>query len=133
MQSIIHAGLLYFVFVLGAGFVLGAIRVPFIVPRIGERWAELAEMPIMAAVIFCSAGYLLRHYPQIKTSRQALAVGFLALGLSVCAELALAVVLQNQSLADYIASRDRISGSVYLILLLVFALMPCLRLRRNDS
>jgi len=43
MQNIIPAGLAYFAFVLGAGFVLGMSRVPFLVPRIGERWAELAE------------------------------------------------------------------------------------------
>jgi hypothetical protein len=41
MKNIIRAGLVYFAFVLGAGFVLGVVRVPFLVPRIGERWAEL--------------------------------------------------------------------------------------------
>ena len=54
------AGLVYFALVLGTGFVLGVFRVLFVVPRIGERWAELAEMPIMAAAIFFSAGYVLR-------------------------------------------------------------------------
>lgn len=55
-------------------------------------------------------------------------MGLLALALMVCAELGLAVVLQDQTLAEYIASRDEISGSVYLALLIVFALMPRLRL-----
>ena len=61
MQKIIRAGFLYFVMVLGSGFVLGTFRVPFLVPRMGERWAELAEMPIMAAVIFFSSGFILRR------------------------------------------------------------------------
>jgi hypothetical protein len=42
--------------VLGTGFVLGVVRVPFLVPRIGERWAELAEMPSMAGAILLSHG-----------------------------------------------------------------------------
>ncbi len=128
MPTILRAGLLYFAMVLGTGFALGAFRVPFLVPRLGERWAELAEMPVMAFVIFWSAGFVLRRFAEVKGARAALAVGFLALGLSVCAELALATVLQDQTLTAYIASRDKVSGSVYLALLLVFALMPALRL-----
>lgn len=130
MQKIIRAGFLYFVMVLGSGFVLGAFRVPFLVPRMGERWAELAEMPIMAAVIFFSSGFILRRYPDINQSGKALTVGFLALALSVIAELLLATVLQAQTLAQFIASRDKVSGSVYIVLLLVFALLPWLRVRK---
>ncbi len=65
MSKTIRAALVYFAIVLGTGFVLGVFRVPVLVPRIGERWAELVEMPIMAAVIFFAAGYLLRRYPEI--------------------------------------------------------------------
>jgi hypothetical protein len=130
MQKIIRAGFLYFVMVLGSGFVLGAFRVPFLVPRMGERWAELAEMPIMSAVIFFSSGFILRRYPDINQSGKALTVGLLALALSVSAELLLATVLQAQTLAQFIASRDKVSGSVYIVLLLVFALLPWLRVRK---
>ena len=130
MKKIIYAGLLYFAFVLGAGFVLGVFRVPFLVPRIGERWAELAEMPIMAVVIFFSAGYILRRFPEINLPSESFLVGFLALVFSICAELGLAIVLQDQTLVEYIGSRDKVSGSVYLIMLVVFALMPRLRLRK---
>ncbi len=128
MQDTIRPGFLYFALVMGAGFLLGTVRVPFLVPRIGERWAELAEMPIMAVVIFYSAGYVLKRYPNVRSHGQSLIVGLLALTLSVGAELGLAIVLQNQTLAELIASRDKISGSVYLALLVVFALMPRFRL-----
>ena len=128
MPQTIRAGLMYFAIVLGTGFVLGMFRVPILVPRIGERWAELSEMPIMATVIFFAAGNILRRFPDIQHPGRSLLAGFLALALSVGAELGLATVLQDRSLADYIGSRDKVSGSVYIALLLVFAVMPRLRL-----
>lgn len=130
MPLIVRASFLYFALVMGAGFLLGSVRVLFVVPHLGERWAELAEMPIMAIVIFVAAGYILRRYPEVQTRGRALVVGFTALALSVSAELVLAVVLQSQSLSEYLASRDKISGSVYLVMLVAFALMPRLRLAR---
>ena len=132
MGTTVRAAIHYFALVLGTGFVLGVLRVPLLGPRIGERWAELSEMPIMAVAIFLSAGYLLRRYPGIQRPGRTLFVGFLALAFSVCAELGLAVSLQSQPLGEYLAGRDRVSGSVYLVLLLVFALMPWLRLS-NDA
>jgi hypothetical protein len=131
VSKTIQAGLVYFAIVLGTGFVLGVFRVPFLVPRIGERWAELAEMPIMATVIFLAAGYILRHFPAICQPSRSLMAGVLALVLSVAAELALATVLQDRTLAEFLASRDKVSGSVYIALLLVFAVMPRLRLKSH--
>ena len=120
--------LLYFIIVLGTGFALGVVRVPFLVPRLGERYAELLEMPIMFVVIVLAARYVVGRFKLAPDLRLRLQVGFSALALSVAAELLLATVLQSQSLAQYIASRDPVSGSVYLVLLLVFALMPALLL-----
>ena len=128
MSKTIRAALLYFAIVLGTGFVLGMFRVTVLVPRIGARWAELAEMPIMAAVIFFAAGYLLQRYTEICSAGQSLVAGFLAVASSVAAELGLAVLLQDQSLAAFIAGLDNISGSVYVALLLVFGIMPKLQL-----
>jgi hypothetical protein len=128
MSNILRAALAYFAIVMGAGFLLGMVRVPILVPRIGERWAELAEMPIMAAVIFVAAGFILRRFPRVALRGGSLAMGFLALAMSVTAELGLAVLLQDKTLTEFIGSRDKISGSVYVVLLLVFAVMPRLRL-----
>ena len=133
MSKTIRAALVYFAIVLGTGFLLGVFRVPILVPRIGERWAELAEMPIMAAVIFFAAGYILRRFPEIALPGRSLVAGFLALAFSVTAELGLAVALQDKPLAEFIGNRDKVSGSVYIALLLVFAIMPRLRLPSHDS
>jgi hypothetical protein len=98
-----------------------------------SRRAELVEMPIMAAVIFFAAGYMLRHFPRIAQHGLSLAAGLLALGFLIAAELGLAVLLQDQTLAEYIGSRDKISGLVYIALLLVFGIMPRLRLSSHGE
>jgi hypothetical protein len=46
-MQILKAGALYFALELGAGFVLGAIRIMWVVPRFGTRMAELMETPVM--------------------------------------------------------------------------------------
>ena len=120
------AAVAYFALVLGAGFVLGTIRVPFLVPRLGERYAELLEMPIMFVVIVLAARYVVRRFSLPPSPPVRLLVGFAALAMSVIAELLLAAALQDRSIGQYIASRDPVSGSVYLLVLLLFALMPYL-------
>lgn len=110
----------------GAGFVLGALRVSFLVPRLGERIAELSEMPLMFAIVAISARFVIRRFAVPLSIAARIGTGLLALGLLLAAELLLAVVLQDRSLADYVASRDPVSGSVYLAMLVLFALMPAL-------
>ena len=121
---IIKAGLAYFVLVFGAGFMLGAIRVPFLVPRLGERIAEIIEMPFMFVIVLLSAKFIVRRFALPATTSARLRVGLLALGLVLAAEILLAVAIQKQSLGEYIASRDPVSGTIFLLLLALFALMP---------
>jgi len=125
-KLIITGGIAYFAFVFGAGFVLGVLRVSFLVPGIGVRYAELAEMPFMFSVIVCSAIYITRRLAISRSLSVRLGMGLLALGLLLVSELLLAVALQDLSLANYIASRDPVSGSVYLVMLVLFAAMPVL-------
>ena len=120
----VKAGLAYFAAVFGAGFLLGVLRVLFLVPRLGARYAELAEMPVMFLVIVISARGITRRFAIPPSASARLGMGGLALGLLLACELAL--VLQDRSLADYIASRDPVSGTVYLVMLMLFALMPAL-------
>jgi hypothetical protein len=123
--------LLYFALVLGAGFVLGVIRVPLIVPRLGERYAELLEMPLMAVAIVLAARHVVRRFDLPARLPVRLQVGFTALALMVLAELLLAMALQGRTPPQFIASRDPVSGSVYLVMLLLFALMPAILARRG--
>ena len=121
-----QAGFVYFALVFGVGFALGSIRVPILVPRIGVRYAELLEMPFMFFAVLLSARYIVGRYrlPPVLSVR--LSVGFIALALLLTAELLLNMLVLRQSLAEYVASRDPVSGTFYLVMLGLFAVMPWL-------
>ena len=125
----IQAGIAYFTLVFGAGFILGLVRVPFRVPRLGERVAELIEMPFRFVVIWMSARFITKRFNLPANVMARLGAGFLALGLLVAAEVLLAVALQNRTLAEYVVSRDPVSGTVYLAMLALFAAMPLILAR----
>jgi hypothetical protein len=55
IMQVLEAGALYFALAFAVGFVLGAVRTIWIVPRIGARRAELMEMPIMLVVTIVAA------------------------------------------------------------------------------
>jgi hypothetical protein len=132
MRSL-KAAVCYFGLVFSTGFVLGSIRVPFLVPRLGVRIAELIEMPFMLLAIVLSARYVARRFALPSTYGIRVSVGLLALALLVAAELLLTVALQRQSIGQYIASRDPVSGTVYLLMLGLFALTPAILARVQDG
>ena len=125
----VSAAAAYFALVFGAGFVLGAIRVPLLVPRLGERTAKLLETPLMLVVVVFAARFIVRHFSLPRPWAVRATVGALALGLLIAAEGLLVVALQGRSIAEYAASRDPVSGGVYLAALVVFAAMPTALLR----
>ncbi len=130
---LVRVALLYFAIVFGAGFVLGAIRVTVLVPRFGARVSELSEMPVMFTVIYLSARLVVRKYAMTASPGTALRAGALALLFLLASEFALAVVLADRSLAQYVASKDPVSGSVYVALLVVYAVMPWFLIRKNEA
>jgi hypothetical protein len=125
MQTL-KAGALYFVLVFGTGFVLGTIRTLWIVPRLGTRMAELMETPFMLAVTILAARWIVHRLavPSVTSSR--LGMGLVALGLMLVAEFGLVLWLRGLSIKEYFATRDPVSGTVYYVMLGVFALMPLL-------
>jgi hypothetical protein len=129
MPRILRAAALYFILVFAAGFLLGSIRVPFLVPRLGVRTAELLEMPVMLLVMFFASRHVARRF---ALSPQAfMAVGLLALLLVLAAEAAVAVAFSGLGIRAYIAGRDPVSGSAYLASLLLFAALPYWQARRT--
>jgi hypothetical protein len=126
----LKAGVLYFALVFSAGFVLGVPRVLWLVPRLGTRTAELMESPIMLVVIFLAAGWVVRRLSLPPTVAARLGPGLVALGLLLAAEFTVVLKIQRLTLAQYIAGRDPVSGTVYVLMLMVFAVMPFLVAKR---
>jgi hypothetical protein len=125
-MQILRAGVLYFALVFGAGFVLGTIRTLWIVPRFGARTAELIETPIMFVMTVLAARWVARHLFLPPTVATRLGVGLVALGFLLITEFTVVLRLRGLTIREYLAERDPVAGTVYLIMLAVFALMPVL-------
>ncbi len=123
-MPILKASAVYFALVFGVGFVLGTVRVFWIVPRVGERKAELLETPLMLLVVILASRWVVARFslPPIATTR--LGVGLIALGFLLAAEVTLAVWLRRLTIREYLASRDPVAGTVYLVMLAIFSVMP---------
>jgi hypothetical protein len=123
--------LAYFASVFFIGFLLGVARTLWIAPRLGERAAELVELPVMVAASFLVARALMSRAAGVGIRAAAL-VGLAALALLLCAELAVVALVRGQTLADYVASRDPVSGSAYALALLLFAAIPAVISQRDS-
>lgn len=127
----LRPALAYFALVFGAGFVLGPIRVTWLVPALGARAAELLELPVMGLVVFVVARWVVRR-GRLRAAAAAI-VGALALLLMVGAELGFAWALQGLSPLAYVASRDPVAGPVYAAMLLWFGAAPAVMARFSGS
>jgi hypothetical protein len=129
-MRILKAGALYFALVFGAGFVLGTIRTLLVVPFLGIRTAELMEAPIMLVVTILAARWVVRRHSLPPRPAIRLGVGLVALAFLLIAEFTLVLGIEGLTIREYIASRDPAAGTVYVILLGIFAAMP-MRVARN--
>lgn len=130
VMRLLKAGGLYFVLVFGAGFVLGPIRILWVVPRVDERTAELVEAPIMLVVIVLAARWIARRVAGPPTPLRLLGVGVVALGLLLIVEFTVVLWLRGLTIGEYFAKRDPVAGTVYIMMLGVFAVTPLLMARK---
>lgn len=130
MRKVVLASLTYFGIVFAAGFLLGTVRVIFLVPELGERTAELIEMPIMIVVIYLAARFVIGRFAIIEIPRL-LAVGCLALLALLAIEFSLVLQVRGLTIEQYLAGRDPVAGTAYLVSLLLYATMPALIVLRR--
>jgi hypothetical protein len=124
VKQLTAPALTYFALVFGAGFLLGTLRVLWLVPRFGARVAELAETPVMLVVIFCAARWIVKRFAVPSSAAVRLGVGLLALVCLLTVEFTVVLWLQGLTIRESIANRDPVAGAVYVASLLLFALMP---------
>jgi type IV secretory pathway TrbD component len=129
-MPILKAGVFYFGLVFGVGFVLGTIRKLWVVPRVGTRKAELMETPIMLVVTIVAARSIILRLsvPMMWSAR--IEMGCIALVLMLIAEFGFVLWIRVLSIKEYFATRDPVSGTVYYVMLAVFAVMPLFVVRR---
>jgi hypothetical protein len=106
--------------VLGAGFVLGIVRTRWLVPAVRERHAELIETPLMLIVVWMGARFIVGRLNGWTVVRW-LGAGTLAVFLLLLAEWGVVRFLRQQSISESIATREPVSGAVYLLALVRFA------------
>ncbi len=124
MRAILVATCVYFGLVFGTGFVLGIVRVLFLLPVIGERTAELIEAPIMIAAIILAARIVIRRFLVGPTLWARVAVGVASLFLLLVVEFTFVLWLRDLTIRAYLANRDPVAGWVYVASLTIFALAP---------
>jgi hypothetical protein len=123
LRQVLKGGALYFALVFGAGFALGTVRVLLVVPRVGERTAELLETPVMLAVTFLAARWVVMRFSLTHRASR-LGAGCIALALLLIAEALVVLWVRHLTMSEYFATRDPVSGTVYVLMLVFFALMP---------
>lgn len=132
--AVLAGGVVYFLVVFAWGFLLGVVRTLWLVPRLGERWAELVEVPVMLGVIWLAARWVVRRFSLGARGRGARAgVGLLALALLLAAELGFVLRVRGLSLVEYLEERDPVSGTAYVVSLALFAILPVVVSPRDRS
>jgi hypothetical protein len=133
MGKALKAAIAYFALVFGAGFTLGMLRVLFVVPLIGDRAAELIELPVMLVVVVLAARWVTRRLAVPVDAPTRLAMGGIALGLMLAFEFTVVLKLRGMTLRSYIEGFDPVAGSVYYAAQLAMGLMPWILARREKS
>lgn len=120
------AGAAYFAITFGARFALAFVRIPILEPRLGARWAELAELPVMLVAITLAGRWVVRRFAVPPGPADRIALGLVALALMLAAEFGLVLALRGMTITGYLATRDPVSGAAYYASLLYFAAWPVL-------
>ena len=131
-MSVPAAAFAYFAIVFAAGFALGTARVLWLAPWIGPRAAELAEMPVMVVITYLAARGIMRRVVDRRRSRL-LAIGLLALAVLAAFDLGVVLLILGLTLREYLTARDPVAGTLYLISLVLFALMPLVVVRMRGA
>jgi len=107
---------------------MGIFRVLVANPALGKTTAVLIELPLVLAISWISAGILIARFGICQNLTQRLAMGGLALIVTVAAELGFSVFVFGQSLSAYVETIWNPAGVLGLSGQAGFALIPAMRL-----
>lgn len=121
------AGGLYFLAAFALGFVLGAIRVLAVTPRLGELGAVLLELPFMLAASWALSAAITRRLAIPPSLPPRLAMGLIGFALLMTGETLLGLYGFGQDLDRQLAHFATMAGAIGLAGQAAFALIPLLQ------
>jgi len=127
MLTALKAGLVYFAIVFAAGFALGAVRVLYVIPHIGETGAVLIELPLMLVLSWWVCGAVLRRYAVPQHMGHRALMGLVSFVLLMGAEFALAVLAFGRDPAAFLDALATPNGAIGLVGQIAFAMIPLMR------
>jgi hypothetical protein len=129
MRRGLLAGVLLAAALLAAGTVLGSLRVLAVAPAVGAGWALALELPLMLAIAWGAAGWLVGRLAVAPRLGPRLAMAGSTLVLLLAGEAALARLLSGSSPAAWLAGLAAPASWPGLAAQLAAALMPLARRR----
>jgi hypothetical protein len=127
------AGVAYTLIVFAVAFVIGAIRVTLLAPRVGALLAVLVEAPIVLAVGWRASTWCVRRF-RVPPDPDARAwMGAVAFAALMALELGVAVLAFGETLPHYMAKFATAPGLIGLAVQGGFALIPWLQWRVGTS
>jgi len=126
LVQVLKAGTIYFLVAVGAEFVLEVIRLQVVALHIGEKLAEMLEIPNVLLATMIGARWVVDRFilPPLPGIR--LGVGFVALCLLLISEWTVIQALQALSFEGYVTSQDAAVETIPIGALSVLAVMPFL-------
>jgi hypothetical protein len=117
---------IYFLIVYLAGFVFGTIREFWVTPYVGLTNALLIELPIMGAISYFAARFVVDRKPKAKTPGDRLFIGCIGFIFLLIAEDAMSYILRGISVFTLWADFEWPAASANIVGLILFMLMPLL-------
>jgi len=123
-----YAGVVYALSVFAVGFVLGALRVFWVAPRIGAAAAVIVETPLMLSASWIICGRCIRRRKIGASIASRISMGAVALSVLFICEFALASIVFHRSVAAFFAEYGTLPGAIGLGAQIIFATFPTLQL-----
>ena len=127
MAAALRAGLFYFMIVFASGFVLGALRVLAIAPRLGDIGAVAVELPLMLTLSWFVCAWIVRRQAVPAEAAPRLVMGLAALGLVLVAESAVSVLAFGRSFGEHLDAYRAAAAQLGLAAQAAFAAFPLLQ------
>lgn len=132
MLTALPAAIRYFLIVFAAGFVFGTIRTLTTADAPDARLLAVAiELPAIIAVSWFACRHAVRHCNVPGASAVRLAMGAIAFGILMLAELLLDFLLAGRSVQDHFALYAQPAHMLGLAGQVVFALLPFIQARKS--